>query len=287
MSGDLITLVGTGIQTAGVWALTLLMFLTARALKLSYLRTWTLGWLWLAIALSALQVSFRVPAWSLVFQPLYHFGELAFLWCLGLGIGRAGGGDRPPRALSPYLVPAVLVSMILPWATPSFTASFVVQASLLAAGFLGVFVVLHKASRDWGGNLGLWITKTALILLSLDFAFHAMALGGFLVGGLPLPPAYSGFTSLYDFLFEMVLAFGLVVLALQDAASRIRTLTRLLPVCAWCRKVRDDQGYWSEFELWVKSQGQLSVTHGICPACKERTLSELELNPAPKDRAPG
>jgi hypothetical protein len=66
-----------------------------------------------------------------------------------------------------------------------------------------------------------------------------------------------------------------VVVGLQDAAGQIRTLAGLVPICAWCRKLRDDQGYWSEFETWARRRTGARVTHGICPACKEKHFPEL------------
>jgi len=57
---------------------------------------------------------------------------------------------------------------------------------------------------------------------------------------------------------------------LELALARVRTLRGLLPVCAWCRRVRDDQGYWSELEAYVQQHTDADFTHGICPQCVER-----------------
>jgi PAS domain S-box-containing protein len=48
---------------------------------------------------------------------------------------------------------------------------------------------------------------------------------------------------------------------------QIEQLQRLLPVCAWCKKVRDDEGYWEELGSYLKSQSLGTVTHGICDEC--------------------
>ncbi|HLP76277.1 MAG TPA: hypothetical protein VK327_05100 [Candidatus Paceibacterota bacterium] len=52
--------------------------------------------------------------------------------------------------------------------------------------------------------------------------------------------------------------------------SEIKTLSGLLPVCAWCKKVRDDGGYWEQIEKYIASRTKASFTHGICPDCKNR-----------------
>jgi ligand-binding sensor domain-containing protein len=54
---------------------------------------------------------------------------------------------------------------------------------------------------------------------------------------------------------------------IQDALAKIKVLSGLLPICAWCRKVRDDTGYWSQIETYVKDHSQADFTHGICPDC--------------------
>ncbi len=54
---------------------------------------------------------------------------------------------------------------------------------------------------------------------------------------------------------------------LQEALANVRTLSGLLPVCAWCRKIRDDDGYWSDLEAFVHAHSDARFSHGICPDC--------------------
>jgi hypothetical protein len=56
---------------------------------------------------------------------------------------------------------------------------------------------------------------------------------------------------------------------LQEAQEKIRTLTGLLPVCAWCGRVRDDDaaGVWKGLDEYVTEHSSALVTHGICPDC--------------------
>jgi two-component system sensor histidine kinase/response regulator len=64
---------------------------------------------------------------------------------------------------------------------------------------------------------------------------------------------------------------------LQKAFAEIKTLTGLLPVCAWCKKVRDDKGYWSQIEVYIRDHSQAEVTHGICPECQEALLMKMSV----------
>jgi len=54
---------------------------------------------------------------------------------------------------------------------------------------------------------------------------------------------------------------------LEEALAQIKTLRGLLPICANCKKVRDDQGYWQDVELYIQNHAEVDISHGICPDC--------------------
>ena len=56
---------------------------------------------------------------------------------------------------------------------------------------------------------------------------------------------------------------------IHRAAAEIRTLSGLIPICAWCKSIRDDKGYWEQLEHYWSSHADVLFTHGICPACAE------------------
>jgi ligand-binding sensor domain-containing protein len=60
----------------------------------------------------------------------------------------------------------------------------------------------------------------------------------------------------------------------DQALARVRILSGMLPICAWCKKVRDDSGYWSQIETYIREHSQADFTHGICPDCRDRMTSE-------------
>jgi CheY-like chemotaxis protein len=57
---------------------------------------------------------------------------------------------------------------------------------------------------------------------------------------------------------------------LETAAANIRRLRGLLPICAWCKKVRDDEGYWREFGDYLAEHADVLATHGLCPDCSQK-----------------
>ena len=61
---------------------------------------------------------------------------------------------------------------------------------------------------------------------------------------------------------------------LQAALAQVRTLRGLIPICAWCKKIRNDEGYWEQLEFYIKSHSEADFTHGMCPDCA-RKLNEV------------
>ena len=57
---------------------------------------------------------------------------------------------------------------------------------------------------------------------------------------------------------------------MADALEKVKTLHGLLPICAWCKRIRDDQGYWSQVEAYIREHTGADFTHGICPECLEK-----------------
>jgi len=66
-----------------------------------------------------------------------------------------------------------------------------------------------------------------------------------------------------------------LILELQDALSRVKTLKGLLPICASCRKIRNDQGYWTSVEAYILQHSDAEFTHGICPDCARKLYPDF------------
>ena len=63
---------------------------------------------------------------------------------------------------------------------------------------------------------------------------------------------------------------------LRAALQNVKTLSGLLPVCAWCRKVRDDQGYWKRLESYISERSDAQFSHAMCPDCYAREYPTSE-----------
>jgi PAS domain S-box-containing protein len=62
---------------------------------------------------------------------------------------------------------------------------------------------------------------------------------------------------------------------LQQALDEVRTLRGIVPICSYCKKVRDDEGYWSQVEQYVSKHTEAQFSHGICPACFEKEMKGI------------
>jgi len=72
-----------------------------------------------------------------------------------------------------------------------------------------------------------------------------------------------------------------LIAELKTALSEVRALEELLPICANCKKVRDDKGYWSQIDVYLQTRAAVEFTHGICPDCDIKLYSQLR-EPVPE-----
>jgi len=135
-------------------------------------------------------------------------------------------------------------------------------------------------------------TATATVLLS------GIALWGTLRGfgpfaretpheSLLLLQGFVGFTALLAMAFAALVAERNRIEAkreallreLDDAFVHIKALRGLLPMCASCKKIRDDQGYWDYVENYIQTHSEATITHGLCPDCIKKLYPQLEKQP--------
>ncbi len=142
------------------------------------------------------------------------------------------------------------------------------------------------------GNTRVWL------LLSLGIATMAVRRLITLVVWL-FNPGAEGFTVMYSYeliglLGSVVMLLGVIAIKpvfsrivqaeqeqralserLQAALKHIKILNGLLPICANCKKIRDDRGYWQQIETYLSSHTDATFSHGICPDCMEKLYPEF------------
>jgi hypothetical protein len=68
---------------------------------------------------------------------------------------------------------------------------------------------------------------------------------------------------------------------LREALSKVKVLSGLLPICSSCKKIRDDQGYWNQMELYIHEHSEAEFTHSICPECAKKLFPGFLENNTP------
>ncbi|MDY6954350.1 MAG: PAS domain-containing protein [Thermodesulfobacteriota bacterium] len=66
-----------------------------------------------------------------------------------------------------------------------------------------------------------------------------------------------------------------LILELQEALAKVKTLSGLLPICASCKKIRDDKGYWQQIEEYIQEHSDAEFSHSVCPECAKRLYPEI------------
>jgi hypothetical protein len=170
----------------------------------------------------------------------------------------------------------------------SFVASL-----FLAVVYLGlVNVALHLGDERspmvfWGISVGiaavfLFGVKGQLAWFVLVLAFlplvQALKAGPLAGRVIPLDATQVRALTLATYLGLLVFltyCFILFRRRLDQALASVKTLSGLLPICAACKRIRDDQGYWNQIEAYVRARSEAEFTHGICPECATRLYPGL------------
>lgn len=116
--------------------------------------------------------------------------------------------------------------------------------ALMTVGMVALSVILTTVFM-WGMKVPWWDVGTKLAIICPLVA---------------TPPI------VYLFL-RLIEKLNALNMELEQALSEVKELSGLLPVCAWCKNIRDDEGYWSKFESYLSEHTNSEVTHGICPEC--------------------
>ena len=171
--------------------------------------------------------------------------------------------------------------------------------SYLCIGLTAVLFMYLLLNGGIGGTGPLWTFAFPLFATyMLGVRWGSIVVGVFLLAvvvcffpGSPIPHADYGASFLGRYLAAFLLVTTIALFAefirdrtqrhleernrqLQAANAEIETLTGFIPICGWCKKVRDDKGYWSQVESYVASHTGAKFTHGICPDCVDKVYPE-------------
>jgi hypothetical protein len=135
-----------------------------------------------------------------------------------------------------------------------------------------------------GALAGYFVFHPLIMLLSHFMATHndpgaltaldsitTVILKSFALAMLPWSLSFAFFNGVIGLYYGTVkqanLAREELIIDLQSALSEIKKLSGLLPICSYCKKIRDDEGYWQQIEAYIRDHSEADFTHGICMEC--------------------
>jgi len=77
-----------------------------------------------------------------------------------------------------------------------------------------------------------------------------------------------------DDLDGIIVGLNMLAEEISDSVLKINRLSGLLPICAWCKKLRDDKGYWQSVEEYISERTKAEFTHGLCTECYAKIMLE-------------
>lgn len=187
-----------------------------------------------------------------------------------------------PRTVYVSIVIGLYAICLLLLSQPGMSSAgrvFLSRAIWSSFCFLG-FIGLRRAKPYFWGSLN----SPAAILLgqALYLVLRSVAYAVIPLSRHPTVAATLTYIDYVDVvLFDVALFASLLIAFLNvrqaevtASQAEIQALSGLLPICAWCKKVRDDEGYWHEVTDYFARKNRISITHGICQHCAARLTDE-------------
>lgn len=224
----MLSILGETIQALGVMAITLLFLMLYRVLQRAYFLRWGQAWLAMLLALMSLHLVFSFPSFRFL-EPLYFAGEYLFAGLLWLGFATFPEQDDSLKRYVIWCVPIISFwSVFLSLVDTQFGNRFTLHAFVFTASLVPAWLALARLDlRDsyaWVKKLAL----TSLSLLMLNFILCASSLfSSDWVSGL-LHDSYFAYQSIFDLMFEMLLAFSLLIIAAVNMKGELERSNSVL-----------------------------------------------------------
>ncbi len=221
--------VGLAIQCVGVLLITLLSMFMQSSIKSNALRYWTASWVSLSLSLISLFAAFQIASTQKIFLSCYFFGEYLFGLLFIAGCRSQTTGASLTKKHNYFLIPAIVVSLVLPYVSRDINDLFMIHAAILSALFLISFFTLRGGHRREEASPGIRVMSVALLLMTIGFFHYVPAFAarkGLL--GITVPSSYFRYTSLFDLLFEILLGFGTVMVLMEGVRREVELANRKL-----------------------------------------------------------
>jgi diguanylate cyclase (GGDEF)-like protein len=223
------SLVSLLVEALGALLIGTLCLVLRNTVRREPLLYWSLGWFSLFAALTLLLIGFTVPVTQPFFQPLYIFGEYVFAYMVIIGCRLYITGRPPARREAWLILPGGVLAVLIPRiGGGDFNVFFAVHTIVYAYLFFMAFRVLWRVWPNRGSVLGVRVMKIALLLLTIDYAHYAPLFAAASWGMVQQTLPYLVYSSLYDLIFLVLLAFGMVMVTTGDVQFELELVNARL-----------------------------------------------------------
>jgi diguanylate cyclase len=222
-------LVGLLIESIGVLLIAVLSLALRNTLRREPLDYWSVGWWALFVALLSLFIASTFPVLRVPLQPVYIFGEYVFGYLVIVGCRLHISGERPQHREAWLLLPGFLIALALPVVgAHQFSVFGAVHTLICAYLFLAAFRTLWRSRANRGSSVGVRVMKIALLLLTLDSFHYAPLYAASSYGFESIAARYLEYGPLYDLIFLVLLAFGMVMVATGEVQHELEAVNARL-----------------------------------------------------------
>jgi diguanylate cyclase len=221
--------VGLAIQCVGVLLITLLSIFMRSSIKSNALNYWTASWASLSLSLIGLFVGFQLDSPQTLLYSCYFFGEYVFGLLFIAGCRAQTTGATLSKKHAYLLIPALIISLALPYASRDFNDVFMIHSPIMAVLFIISFFALRKRLRSEEPSPAISVMSTALLLLGISFLVYVPTFGARKgLWGFTVPESLLHYTSVFDLLFEILLGFGTVMVLMESVRREVEMANRKL-----------------------------------------------------------
>jgi len=216
-------------------------------------RTW-----WMADALGILIVAPVIFTWTAQSTAMFnanHPWRIAESAALFLGLFVVAEGVYGDHIPPPFNVPAFILPFLL-WSAVRFDAPNT-AAAILVTALVGVWNI-----STGHGPYSVMTSESSEQMLRAQGTLGVLSLSVWLLSATVAERRIAEQARL------------LLIAELQQALGEIKTLRGLIPICAWCKKFRDDQDAWHSIENYIAKHTEARLSHGICPDCYAKAIDE-------------
>jgi hypothetical protein len=174
----------------------------------------------------------------------------------------------------------------IPAESPSPVLRLSREGKVLFSNLSGLDVLRAQGCQVGDWISGEWMDMLAAVFESREKREFEAQFEGRVYAFLIVPVPESQYANIYgtDITARKTAEAGQerLIAELQEALAKVKTLSGLVPICAWCKKIRDDSGFWKQLEVFIEGHSDAVFSHGVCPDCVKKITGDLDAAAAKK-----